>query len=41
MRLDYKAPYDLGMRSPADQEEVIYNMRLHHRRSSLCNNSTR
>ena len=30
---------DLGMRSPADQEKVIY-MRLHHRRSSLCNNST-
>ena len=26
MRLDYKAPYDLGMRSPADQEEVIYEI---------------
>ena len=21
MKLEYKAPYDLGMRSPADQEE--------------------
>ena len=26
MRLDYKAHYDLGMRSPADQEEVIYEI---------------
>ena len=26
MRLDYKAPYDLGMQSPADQEEVIYEI---------------
>ena len=26
MRLDYKASYDLGMRSPADQEEVIYEI---------------
>ena len=26
MRLDYKAPYDLGMRSPADQEEVRYEI---------------
>ena len=26
MRLDYKAAYDLGMRSPADQEEVIYEI---------------
>ena len=26
MRLDYKAPYDLGMRSPADQEEVKYEI---------------
>ena len=25
-RLDYKAPYDLGMRSPAYQEEVIYEI---------------
>ena len=23
---DYKASYDLGMRSPADQEEVIYEI---------------
>ena len=22
----YKAPYDLGMQSPADQEEVIYEI---------------
>ena len=29
MRLDYKAPYDLGMRSPADQEEVIYEIASH------------
>ena len=26
MRLYYKAPYDLGMRSPVDQEEVIYEI---------------
>ena len=26
MRLDYKTPYDLGMRSPADQEEVIHDI---------------
>ena len=26
MRLDYKAPYDLGIRSHADQEEVIYEI---------------
>ena len=26
MRLDYKAPSDLGMLSPADQEEVIYEI---------------
>ena len=26
MRLDYKAPYDLGMRSPADQGKVIYEI---------------
>ena len=26
MILDYKAPYDLGMRSPTDQEEVIYEI---------------
>ena len=26
MRLDYKAPYDLCMRSPADQEEVIHEI---------------
>ena len=26
MRLEYKTPYDLGMRSPADQEEVIYEI---------------
>ena len=41
MRLDYKAPYDLCMRSPADQEEVIHEITSHHRHSSLCNNSTR
>ena len=28
MRLDHKAPYDLGMRSPVDQEEVIYEIAL-------------
>ena len=26
MRLYYKAPYDQGMRSPADKEEVIYEI---------------
>ena len=26
MRLDYKEPCDLGMRSSADQEEVIYEI---------------
>ena len=26
MRLDYKATYDLGMRLPAVQEEVIYEI---------------
>ena len=26
MRLDYQAPYDLGMRSPADQEKVMYEI---------------
>ena len=26
MRLDYKAPYDPGMQSPADQKEVIYDI---------------
>ena len=26
MGLDYAAPYDLGMRSPGDQEEVIYEI---------------
>ena len=26
MRLDYNAPYDMGMRLPADQEEVIYEI---------------
>ena len=29
MRLDYKAPYDLSMRSLADQEEVIYEIASH------------
>ena len=26
MILDYKAPHDPGMRSPADQEEVMYEI---------------
>ena len=30
MRLDYKAPYGQGMRSPADQEEVIYEIASQH-----------
>ena len=29
MRLDYKAAYGPGMRSPAEQEEVIYDIASH------------
>ena len=39
MRLDYKAPYGPGMCDHLHTRKKLY-MRLHHRRSSLCNNST-
>ena len=39
MRLEYKAPYDRACDHLQTRNKLY--MRMHHRRSSLCNNSTR